>query len=37
MAVELAGELNVSPSAVSKSVAQGQSSAHEGKFDELLR
>jgi putative transposase len=36
-AVELAGELNISPSAVSKSVRRGQASAREQKLDKLLR
>jgi hypothetical protein len=36
-AVELAGGLNISPSAVSKSVARGQALAREEKLDKLLQ
>jgi putative transposase len=36
-AVELAGELNISPSAVSKSVTRGQTLVREKKLDKILR
>jgi len=35
--VELAGELNISPSAVSKSVARGQTLVREENLDDILQ